>query len=254
MIYSYSEKEKEKIKQAEQMKMLLEQYGVSYCLPEDRNYPVSWHNISGMPAVLFYKGSIEIINTYKNVAVIGSRKASAKGMELSYKTGAIVGKAGLNLVNGLALGCDTEALRGSLAAGGRCIAILPCGLEQIQPKANKELAEEILKKGGCLLSEYPIGTEPQRYRYVERDRLQSAVSQGVLVVEAEKDSGTMHTVNFAMKQFKRVACYHNRLLEFSSGNKCLEDNGKVQILEKEEDVCEFLKKVMDEKEYEQMSF
>lgn len=120
MIYSYSEKEKEKIKQAEQMKMLLEQYGVSYCLPEDRNYPVSWHNISGMPAVLFYKGSIEIINTYKNVAVIGSRKASAKGMELSYKTGAIVGKAGLNLVNGLAPGCDTEALRGSLAAGGRC--------------------------------------------------------------------------------------------------------------------------------------
>lgn len=249
----YSEKEKDKIKQAEQSKTLLDKYGISYCLAKDEHYPVCWRNLSGMPAVIYYKGAIEIINAYKNVAVIGSRKASAKGRELSYKTGKMIGESGLNLVNGLALGCDTEALRGALAAEGRCIAILPCGLEQIQPKANQELANEVIKKGGCLLSEYPVGTEPQKYRYVERDRLQSAISQGVLVVEAEKESGTMHTVNFAMKQYKRIACYQDKLLEFASGNKYLEEYGKAQILKKDEDVDEFLKKVLEEKEYEQMS-
>ena len=92
-------------------------------------------------------------------------------------------------MNGLALGCDTEALRGALDNGGRCIVLLPCGLDNIQPKSNRSLADRIVQNGGCLISEYDIGTPLNKYQYVKRDRLQSGICQGVLVVEAEMNSG-----------------------------------------------------------------
>ena len=103
---------------------------------------------------------------------------------MAYNAGSIIGKNGFNLVNGLALGCDAEALKGALAAGGKCAVVLPCGINEIYPKSNQWIAEEVLKQGGCLISEYPEGTRPEKYRFVQRDRLQSGMSQGVLVVEA----------------------------------------------------------------------
>lgn len=224
------------------------------CDKESKEYPDSLKKISNGPSVLFYRGKIEIIDQYKNIAVIGSRKASDAGMRLSYDTGKLLGKRGINLVNGLALGCDTEALKGALSVGGRCVAILPCGLEQIQPRSNQWLADEILEKGGCLLSEYPVGTKLQKYNYVERDRLQSGISQGVLVVEAMEDSGTMHTANFAKKQAKRLACYYHRLLGTASGNKYLEESRKADVLKTMEDTQDFINRIMEEPEYEQIAF
>ena len=253
-MYSYSDKEQGKIRMAVQKQAVAERYGVSYCTLEEDRYPRELRNISGRPPVIYYKGNIGIVNQRKNIAVIGSRKSSAKGMKLAYETGKAVGEAGLNLVNGLALGCDTEALRGTLAAGGKCVVILPCGLDEIQPKSNRELAEEIVEAGGCLLSEYPIGVAPQKYMYVERDKLQSGISQGVLVVEAEENSGTMHTADFALRQYKRLACYCYKMLELSSGNRLLEGVGKTQILKSEGDLQLFLQSILEEQSFEQLSF
>ena len=224
------------------------------CTKEDSNYPEEMRAIKGMPSKIFYKGAIEIINQKKNIAVIGSRKCSEKGRELSYHTGRIVGMKDMNLVNGLALGCDTEALRGALSVGGKCIAVMPCGLEQIQPKSNERLAEQILENGGCIISEYPVGTPIQRYRYVERDRLQSGISQGVLIVEAEQNSGTMHTADFAKRQYKRLACYYEALFRSASGNKYLADSKKAEVLKNEEDLNKYLKSIAEQEEYKQLSF
>ena len=152
-----------------------------------------------------------------------------------------------------ALGCDTEALRGALDNGGRCIVLLPCGLDNIQPKSNRSLADRIVQNGGCLISEYNVGTPLNKYQYVKRDRLQSGICQGVLVVEAEMNSGTMHTVKYAEEQFKRIACYSHRLVKFSSGNEYLEQNKNVNILSDRQQLEEFIKIINLELTYTQLT-
>lgn len=216
-------------------------------------YPKGLLNISGRPSILYYKGNIEIINRKNSIAVIGTRKVSESGRRLAYETGQMVAESGMNLVNGLALGCDAAAIRGALGRDGKCVAIMPCGLEQVQPGSHYELAEEILGKGGCILSEYPVGTNIQKYQYVARDRLQSGISQGVMVIEAEEKSGTMHTVDFAFRQYKRLACYYSKLVEFSSGNRLLEKNDKVRVLNTKEDVRNFVDSIGEEGTYQQMT-
>lgn len=173
--------------------------------------------------ILYYQGNIEILNQYQSVAVIGSRKISAQGKRFAYWTGKAVAEAGMNVVNGLAIGCDSEALRGAV------------------------------ENGGCLISEYKAGVKPERYRYVERDRLQSGVSQGVLVVEAEENSGTMHTVKYALKQNRRLAYYYYKLLNMSTGNRTMEELGKAQILKEESDLHDFLQEILNTDVYQQMT-
>ena len=131
---------------------------VENCTIESNKYPMGLKNINDKPSILYYNGSIECINKYKNIAVIGTRKASENGLKIAYETGAFLAKNNINVVNGLALGCDTEALRGALDNGGRCIVLLPCGLDNIQPKSNRSLADRIVQNGGCLISEYNVGT------------------------------------------------------------------------------------------------
>lgn len=235
------------------MENKLIQSDILCCKENEETFPITLRKIPKSPSVLYYKGKIEIINNNKNIAVIGSRKCSEAGRKLAYRTGQLVGKAGINLVNGLALGCDTEALKGALSVGGKCVAVMPCGLDEIYPKTNQKLAERILENGGCLISEYPVGIKLKNYQYIERDRLQSGVSQGVLVVEAEVGSGTMHTVDFAIKQYRRLACYYHEFLNFSSGNQYLSESGKAKTVKDDKDIQEFLQQILQDEEYEQLS-
>lgn len=232
---------------------MLSDYNIQTCHLSDIWYPRGMKNLQGMPPLLYYRGNINIVNSYKNVAVIGSRKSSKSGMMLSYEAGRTSAELGITVVNGLALGCDTEAMKGALSVGGRCIAVMPCGLEQIVPKSNYGLAEEILEKGGCLISQYSVGTAVREYQYVERDKLQSAISQGVLIVEAQEKSGTMHTADFAIRQYRRLACYYSMVVNAASGNKELENKGKANILRNKQDLQTFLTSIVQEGEYEQLS-
>lgn len=227
-------------------------YNIAVCREDDDRYPNELRNLKGMPSLLYYKGNIEIINQHKNIAAIGSRTLSEQGSKLAYRTGIKIAEEGFNLVNGLALGCDTLALKGALSVNGKCVVFLPCGLDRILPASNQKLVEEILEKGGCLLSEYPEKTAVQKYRYVERDRLQSGISQGVIVIEAEQNSGTMHTADFAMRQYKRLACYAYSLLQMSSGNQYLENTGKSTVLHDETGLAAFLDNIKQSQTYEQM--
>jgi DNA processing protein len=250
---NFSPKETERINIAIQNRNKLAARGISFCTVQDDIYPTELRSLTDRPALLYYKGNIQICNTFHNIAVIGSRQCSENGMELSYEAGKIVAKNNINVVNGLALGCDTAALRGSIDNGGKCVVFLPCGLDDVQPKSNQNLADKIISNGGCIISEYAPGTKPAKYNYVQRDRLQSGVSQGIIVIEAEQNSGTMHTAQFAINQYKRLACYYHALLKYASGNQYLAEAGKANVITGNNDLENFVNEVAKTAKYEQMS-
>jgi DNA processing protein len=176
-------------------------------------FPQRLRGIKTPPKEIFYKGDITLIDNTPNIAVIGTRQISDKAIPLAFNTGRTLAQMGITVVNGLALGCDTYALKGALSACGKCIAVMPCALDQIVPKSNHHLAHTILENGGLLITEYPTGTKLEKYMYIARDRLQSALSDAVIVIEATHGSGTMHTVHSATEQGKSIACFADSGIE-----------------------------------------
>ncbi len=227
---------------------------IAVCTQNDIWYPKSLLEIKKAPSKLFYMGDIGILNRCRGVAVIGTRKASSYGLEIARKIGQMAADSELIVINGLAIGCDTASLEGAISQNGKCVVVLPCGLDQIYPKSNYELAEKILEHGGCLISEYDQGITPQKNCFIDRDRIQSGLSNGIIIVESDETGGTMHTANFAQKQYRRIACYYSNLLEHMSGNKYLVESGKGEMLKKMEDVQVFMNRILNDEEYEQMTF
>ena len=113
-------------------------------------------------------------------------------------------KRGVNVVSGLAKGIDSYAHIGTIYAKSKTIAVLGNGLDVIYPKENEIIANKIIELGGCILSEYPIGTKPEKVNFPARNRIISGLSNGIIVVEAKKKSGTMITVDFALEQGRDV--------------------------------------------------
>ncbi|MEN8209345.1 MAG: DNA-processing protein DprA [Candidatus Fermentibacteria bacterium] len=166
-------------------------------------YPDILINIPDPPAVLFYMGDLVKFLNMPAIAVIGSRRCTAYGKKVARTLARDFVRSGVAVVSGLARGIDGEAHRGVIEAGGITMAILGNGLDICYPPEHDRLSERILEKG-VLLSEYPPGTEPARYRFPERNRLISGFSRGVVVVEAGRRSGTMITVNTALDQGRDV--------------------------------------------------
>ena len=166
-------------------------------------YPDILINIPDPPVVLFYRGNLEKFLTMPAIAVIGSRRCTTYGKKVARTLARDFVRSGVAVVSGLARGIDGEAHRGVIEAGGVTMAILGNGLDVCYPPEHARLSEKVLEKG-VLLSEYPPGTEPARYRFPERNRLISGFSRGVVVVEAGRKSGTMITVNTALDQGRDV--------------------------------------------------
>ena len=166
-----------------------------------------------------------MVNESIGVAVIGTREPSSLGYKIAERLGYKFGEAGLNVVSGLAIGCDTGGHKGSLQAHGLTTAILAQGLDKVYPKENKELADSIIDNGGCLISEYFVGSVSQASNFVERDRLQAGLSHAVVVVETDIKGGTMHTVKYAEKYQRILACFDHKEKEInhpkSQGNRML---------------------------------
>ena len=166
----------------------------------DDNYPQKMLHIEDPPLLLYAKGHIKALSNQNSVALIGKRKVSKFGSEASYKVGTVLAKDKITIVSGLALGCDTQAHLGCVNANGLGIAVLAHGLDQVHPSSNKKLVDELIEKNGLLITEYPLGTSPAKFNYVDRDRIQSGLSDAVIVMETDEVSGTMQTVQFAEKQ------------------------------------------------------
>ena len=175
----------------------------------DANFPARLHQIDDPPVLLYYRGSIDSINENHTIAIIGTREPTEYGYRIAIRIGEMMAEAGIVTVSGLALGCDTGGHTGTVNKNGTSVALLANGLDTIYPKENQALASEMLDLGGCLISEYPPKAEMQRGFFVDRDRLQAALSDALFVVETDIQGGTMHTVHFAQQYKKQIYCFNH---------------------------------------------
>lgn len=172
----------------------------------DEEYPTRLRRIPDPPAILYVRGDASALRHPRTVAIIGTREPTEYGEKVARKSGHRAAEFGFCVVSGLAHGCDAFAHEGCVEARGVGVAVLAHGLDRVYPAANRALAEDLLAHGGCLVSEYPIGFTPMRTAFVERDRIQSGLSDAVLVIETDVKGGTMHTVRFAREQRRPLAC------------------------------------------------
>lgn len=168
----------------------------------DDNYPAKLKNIYAPPITIFAKGDISLLNS-KSIAVVGSREPSKYGIYVAEKFSKELSKEGITIVSGLARGIDTFAHVGALSSLGKTIAVLGSGIDIVYPKENAKYYREISEKG-LIISEYIVGTAPESKNFPQRNRIISGLSDGVLVVEARKNSGTMITTDFALEQGKEL--------------------------------------------------
>jgi len=170
---------------------------------EADSLPRILREIPGSPERLFLKGRLPDKNK-PTIAVVGTRKASPTGLKTAELFAKRLSELGVVIVSGLAMGIDTAAHRGALIAGGKTVAVLGNGLHKIYPAQNEGLANKILDMDGAILSEYKEGTPSYKDHFIQRNRIISGLSLGVIVIEAPTKSGALATASFAASQGREV--------------------------------------------------
>lgn len=204
----------------------LERLRVSVITIKDKDYPPLLKEISHAPPVLYVAGTLKKEEDRFALGVVGTRKASAYGRQVTEQFARELAQGDVTVVSGLAHGIDTIAHTATLDAGGRTIAVLACGLDIIYPFDNLNLAKRIVESGqGALITEFPLGVKPDSKNFPARNRIISGLSQGVLVTEAPKQSGALITANFALEHGREVfAVPHNIYSAGGVGvNKLIQD-------------------------------
>lgn len=176
---------------------------ISLVTLQDEDYPARLKSIFDPPLVLYCRGKLPRMDDVPVIGAVGTRKASAYGMNVAYCMGYQLAGYGAVVVSGAADGIDASVMRGALMAEGRVVAVLGCGVDVIYPKVNKHLFED-LYRCGCVISEYPPQTRPDKWRFPRRNRIISGLSNGVVVVEAPKGSGSLITAHHALEQGRDV--------------------------------------------------
>jgi len=196
---------------------------------ESPGYPRLLREISDPPPVLYVKGALVEEDAWA-IAIVGTRRASAYGREVTRQLSAALARSGITIVSGLARGIDAEAHWAALKAGGRTIAVLGCGIDQVYPPEHRQLAEEITAHG-ALVSDYPLGTQPEGVNFPPRNRIISGLSLGVLVAEAGVRSGALITADYAAEQGRDVFAVPGSILARSSAgtNALVRDGAKVVL-------------------------
>ena len=164
----------------------------------DESYPEWLRGIPDRPPVLFIKGTLH--RDRRSVACIGTREPSRFGEDVTPRIVAALAERSWSIVSGLALGVDSLAHRAALDSRAHTVAVLGNGLESVYPRSNERLASEILAGGGALLSEQPFGAPPIPRHFIQRDRIQSGMSAGTVVMQTDLVGGSMHTVRFTLGQ------------------------------------------------------
>ena len=169
----------------------------------DVAYPTRLRNTPDAPIVLYYKGILPDWDSLPFVGIVGTRKASAYGLQVAHQMGSQIASSGGMVVSGGASGADTAAMQGALDAGCPVVGVLGCGVDVIYPRHNRRLFEAVVEDG-CLISEYAPGEQGIAWRFPARNRIISGVSNGVLVVEAPEKSGALITAQRALEQGRDV--------------------------------------------------
>jgi len=206
----------------------------------DENYPQKLKNIYDPPLVLYVKGNENILNEF-SLGIIGCRACTKYGENISKKFAVELQKYNVNIISGLAKGIDSFSHIGCLEGNGKTIAVVGTGLDIVYPKENEKLANKILENGGAIISEYIVGTKPEKEHFPARNRIISGLSDGIVVVEAKERSGTFITVDFALEQGKNVfAIPGNILSQTSKGTNELIKQGAKMVTTVEDIIEEYI--------------
>lgn len=179
---------------------------IKIILINNKNYPKNLKLIENPPPILYFKGRGFYKKHEKSIACIGTRNPSNFSYTAIDSLVPRLVEEEFTIVSGLATGVDSYSHKACLDHNGTTIAVLAHGLDMIYPKENISLANEILKNNGLLVSEYPIRTKPDKFRFVDRNRIVSGLSKSVIVFETKEKSGTMRTVDYAVQQNKKIFC------------------------------------------------
>lgn len=211
-----------------------EELGVQIITILDPNYPPLLREIEAPPPTLYLKGD-KAIDTARTIAVVGTRRSSQYGRAVAERLAEALGRVGLVVVSGLAIGIDAAAHRGALKAGAKTVAVLGSGFLHPFPASNKKLADRICDSG-TLVSEYPLDTRPAKWTFPQRNRVLSGMSRGVVVVEAPERSGALITARLALEQGREVFAVPGAITSTASvgTNRLIKDGAK--LVETVEDV------------------
>lgn len=195
---------------------------------ESKLFSKSLEKISNSPDKLYIEGNIELLNTV-GIAVIGSRHHSDYGKRMCQFFVKELIQYGITIISGMAEGIDSIAHKTCLENGGKTIAVLPCGLNNIFPKTNKGLYKDIINLGGAVVTEYSENVEAKYKQFLERNRIVSGLSIGTLVIEAGYRSGTSVTARITKEQGKNIFCVPCSLENYkgTTSNKLIQDGGKL---------------------------
>lgn len=201
----------------------------SYVSMEDKSYPTKLKFINDTPYGIFYKGNIEKINNECCVSIVGSRMCSRYGIDLTKIITEELTANNINIISGLARGIDTIAHKTAIDNKGYTVAVLGSGVDVVYPKENKNLYNEILKTGGCILSEFAPGTKPLSMNFPIRNRIISGLSDLLVITEAGEKSGSLITATKALEQGREVIAAPGSIFsEESKGtNKLIKEGAHV---------------------------
>lgn len=204
----------------------------------DKNYPKELAKVDNPPAIIYYKGAEFSEVSEHAIACVGTRKPT----KLSYNAVNYLIPQWVNnncsIISGLACGVDKLSHQSCISAGGKTVAVLAHGLDIIYPKENKALADRILSSGGILMSEYPVGTKADKFRFVNRNRLIVGMSKAVVIYECDAKGGTMHNVEYATQQKKPIFCpdVGNEVIDIQTGTKKLIDEHIATVIKQGRDI------------------
>lgn len=195
----------------------LKERNISYIYPGHVYYPESLTKIADPPQILYIRGNIGLLEEIKDreVAVVGARKASAYGLNMSYQFSYAMAENGITIVSGLASGIDGTAHKAALDAGGMTIGVLGCGINICYPRENKNLYDKMCDEG-LIISEYGLDVPPDAFRFPLRNRIISGLSKAVLVVEAREKSGSLITADQALEQGRDIYVIPGRISDVNS--------------------------------------
>lgn len=216
----------------------IQKQGIQVLTWNDQAYPNRLKQIDQPPPVLYLRGSICPEDDW-SVAIVGTRKATVYGRQVTEELAAYLARSGVTVVSGLARGIDTFAHQAAVKAGGRSLAVLGCGVDVIYPPENRRLAEQMIASGG-LVSDYAPGTQPEAQNFPPRNRIISGLSRATVVVEAGDSSGALITSTFAVEQGREVFAVPGQIYApLSKGTNRLIQQGAHPLL-KMSDVLEVL--------------
>lgn len=178
--------------------------GAELLILDDGAYPPLLREIADPPVTLYVRGAWRACLEAPCAGLVGSRRASTYGQNVAHSLARELAARGVTIVSGLARGIDAAAHRGALEAGGRTVAVLGTGLDEVYPRDHRRLAAEMLERGGALVTQFPLGTPPVSENFPYRNRIISGLSLGVVVVEASELSGSLITARLALEQGREV--------------------------------------------------